>query len=121
MSDSVSALYLCDACGKTAGSVELSVTPEERLCLRVIGPVADTKFFLDRDARQGILTVLRDEGPLSLYQIHSEYAPFFCPDCAKNYCKDCWRMTPIFDEDFPGWYDCTEGYCPQGHRRILDD
>ena len=121
MSDTASAIYFCDACGKAAGSVALSVAPEERLSLRVTGPVANAEFFLTKDLQPVILSALRAEGPSRLYQIYSEYAPFFCPDCGKNYCRNCWQMTTRYDDDFPGWYDSTEGICPQGHRRILDD
>lgn len=121
MSDVASGVYICHDCGAVAGSIELSMTPEERLCVRVVGPVAETRYFLDAIARPRILDALRREGAQPLYQVSPDYAPFYCPDCAKNYCRNCWQATPLFDDDFPGWYDCTEGICPQGHRRILDD
>ena len=47
---------------------------------------------------------------------------FHCWACAADYCQACWRIgPPEFDEDFPGFYDCTEGICPAGHSQVVDD
>ena len=45
-------------------------------------------------------------------------APFYCPDCDLNYCRGDWNTFSIFDE---GFYDCTIGICPYGHRYTVDD
>jgi hypothetical protein len=121
MSDTASAIYLCDSCGTVAGSIELENATHDQLCLRVVGPVGETRYFLDAEVRRALLPAMRTQGSLALYELKPEYAPFFCPVCGRNYCRNCWRMTTIFDDDFPGWYDSTEGYCREGHRRLLDD
>jgi hypothetical protein len=47
---------------------------------------------------------------------------FHCWECDADYCDTCWRIgPPEFDEDFPGFYDCTEGICPAGHAQVVDD
>ncbi len=47
---------------------------------------------------------------------------FHCWECDADYCEACWRIgPPEFDEDFPGFYDCTEGICPAGHIQVVDD
>lgn len=47
---------------------------------------------------------------------------FHCWQCDSDYCQTCWRIgPPEFDEDFPGFYDCTRGVCPAGHTQVVDD
>lgn len=61
-------------------------------------------------------------GARALYEYNSEWASFYCPQCAGAYCREHWRLEMQFDDDgLPGWYDCTYGTCPVGHRRIVDD
>ena len=56
--------------------------------------------------------------PAALRQIDWELAPFYCPDCAQNYCRADWHPNVLFDD---GFYDCTMGQCPSGHEHIIDD
>ncbi len=42
----------------------------------------------------------------------------YCPKCDKVYCHGHYYLKEIWEE---GFYDCTLGTCPQGHRRIVDD
>ena len=45
-------------------------------------------------------------------------APFYCPECGQAYCRADWHTYVVFDE---GFYDCTIGTCPAGHRHTVDD
>lgn len=69
------------------------------------------------DAVQAILSSDTPD-PVALRRINPELAPFFCPDCGLNYCRADWDSYPVFDE---GFYDCTIGICPGGHRHTVDD
>jgi hypothetical protein len=42
----------------------------------------------------------------------------YCPECKKMYCTQHYSAREFFDE---GFYDYTEGTCPKGHTRIVDD
>lgn len=42
----------------------------------------------------------------------------YCPDCDKVYCRGHYFLDEVWDE---GFYDCTYGTCPDGHRRMIDD
>ncbi|UCC19243.1 MAG: hypothetical protein JSV62_14245 [Promethearchaeota archaeon] len=42
----------------------------------------------------------------------------FCPECNKIYCWEHYDAREEYDE---GFYDCTYGICPNGHKRIIDD
>lgn len=47
---------------------------------------------------------------------------FHCWTCNEDYCEKCWQIgPPTFDDDFPGFYDCTRGVCPEGHEQVVDD
>jgi hypothetical protein len=54
----------------------------------------------------------------ALWAGNNEWAPFYCPGCDACYCRDHWHAEMEFDE---GFYDCTWGTCPRGHRRMIDD
>lgn len=42
----------------------------------------------------------------------------YCPECDAIYCATHYHTRVEFDD---GFYDCTNGTCPHGHTRILDD
>ncbi|HLQ54640.1 MAG TPA: hypothetical protein VK162_10235 [Streptosporangiaceae bacterium] len=54
----------------------------------------------------------------ALHAVDWELAPFWCRGCRTCYCRYCWNALVLFDE---GFYDCTDGICPAGHRQMLDD
>lgn len=42
----------------------------------------------------------------------------YCPECQTTYCGLHYNAQEEFDE---GFYDCTYGVCPRGHKRLLND
>ncbi|MFX0039551.1 MAG: hypothetical protein ACFFCY_09365 [Promethearchaeota archaeon] len=42
----------------------------------------------------------------------------YCPECNKIY---CWEHYDAKEEYDDGFYDCTYGVCPNGHKRMIDD
>ncbi|UCH98488.1 MAG: hypothetical protein JSV88_17025 [Candidatus Aminicenantes bacterium] len=42
----------------------------------------------------------------------------YCPKCGKIYCARHYQTREEYDE---GYYDCTRGTCPRGHKRIIHD
>ena len=65
-----------------------------------------------------VVEALRSQDAKALYAFDEEFANFWCPTCEKSYCKDHWQTDQVFDE---GFFDYVEGFCPQGHRRMLMD
>lgn len=53
-----------------------------------------------------------------LREMSVDYAPCYCRGCRASYCAQHWRTEMVEDE---GFYDCTYGTCPAGHRQLLDD
>lgn len=56
-----------------------------------------------------------------LWRVDPLWAPFYCPECDVSYCRDHWTTEVVFADDAPGWYEHTNGRCPKGHVRMLDD
>ena len=56
--------------------------------------------------------------PVALRRIDWNLAPFYCSDCDLNYCRADWHTYVLVDE---GFYDCTMGTCPGGHKHMVDD
>jgi hypothetical protein len=56
--------------------------------------------------------------PAAVRRIDRDLVPFYCPDCAQNYCRAHWRARV---QSGDGFYDCTIGRCPHGHEHMIDD
>jgi hypothetical protein len=67
---------------------------------------------LERGDIDGVHRYTKKKGLLE-YGIDS-----YCPECKKVYCTMHYSTREFFDE---GFYDYTEGTCPRGHTRIIDD
>ncbi len=127
----VRAVYVCAECGEEAAVVELVPrgakhpdfeaddflsAPGTLVSRDVIGEQmtaaeeADLEPIAERLAAAG-----RADTPLS----GAEHSRSFCPECRACYCQEHWQFEPVFEDG--GWYDCTYGTCPHGHRTMLDD
>ncbi len=51
----------------------------------------------------------------------SEGMDAYCPECSCIYCREHYHIQTVMADDYPGFYDCTTGLCPNGHKRIIDD
>jgi hypothetical protein len=115
---------LCDVCSKTAivfkmglfldkrGFVYTGITHETTLDESQMPTVFA---FLTNDDLAGLHKFLNKE--TNMYEGLDAY----CPECDKVYCRNHMRTEVVMDEDDPGFYDCTYGTCPAGHRRMIDD
>lgn len=79
-----------------------------------LGKTLDNRATAVRDA-------LQHSSARQLYDIHFLWAPFYCAECHESYCWTCWNPRVVMDDEDPGWYDCTDGTCPKGHERKIDD
>lgn len=120
MSEIRSATFFCAKCGEVAGSLELLPSPTSP-SLRVEGPAAQSLMRISPQLAARLDEALTVGTPGALYTLSFEYAPSYCPECKLCYCHQCWELETVFDEDFAGFYDCTYGICPHGHRCLVDD
>jgi predicted RNA-binding Zn-ribbon protein involved in translation (DUF1610 family) len=51
--------------------------------------------------------------PAELRHVDVNLAPFYCPDCGKNYCHADWRTYVLEDKSYSA---STRGTCPGGHQ-----
>ncbi len=114
-----SATFYCAACGKPAGSVSVVPSPSmpgNRLV--ITGFMEHTIEATYGPTFSEALPALAAGDARALYDLDESWAPFYCPTCDRSYCGDHWHQQVEFDD---GFYDCTYGTCPQGHRRMVDD
>jgi hypothetical protein len=60
-----------------------------------------------------IRSALNERDSRSLYKLARSSMSFYCPKCDAWYCRDHWQLAVEFDQ---GFYDCTYGTCPAGHK-----
>lgn len=113
--------FTCQVCGETAAHVSLETPAAGNARLVISASVMDQESSAPPRLLAALRLALASGDPASLYAVDLFFAPFFCPQCNACYCAHHWIAFPCFDDDFPGWYDCTYAFCPQGHRRIIDD
>lgn len=109
--------FNCAQCGAVAAT--LTLNEQNQLIQEGFAGVI-TEGIAPTTRRQLTAAILAADAA-ALYRMDQFWAPFYCPTCKQVYCYNHWTMQIQFDDDFPGWYDCTYGVCPQGHRRLLDD
>jgi hypothetical protein len=114
------ARFLCAECGQKAGHIRLFGSPSEAKLWRdsftsVLTSAVSAEHF-------PLIHLALEQGDVrALYAVDLEYTPFFCPQCEAVYCGSHWQKWPVFDSDFPGWFDSCRGRCPKGHERMLED
>ncbi|HSU16718.1 hypothetical protein [Longimicrobium sp.] len=111
--------FTCAECGALAGRVEVVPSPtagRHRLVLSIFFSMWQEMPEDGRYARA--IAAIDAHDARTLWQGWFEWAPFFCPECDACYCRDHWRMEMDLDE---GFFDCTWGTCPRGHRRMIED
>ena len=111
------AAFSCAQCGEVAATIRLN----EQGQLVQEGFWGTSTEAVSPNVQPVIEAALATANADALYQLDRFWAPFYCPTCRRVYCYNHWLIIPEFDEDFPGWYDCSYGTCPQGHRRLIDD
>ena len=70
-----------------------------------------------------LFSILQKKDLLGVHNFMKKYHSYegvdaYCPECNKIYCWEHYNAREEFDD---GFYDCTYGECPNGHRRMIDD
>ena len=123
-SASASRVFPCSLCSNTAGIVEILSTGHPRglskdsstICIG--GFIGEERVVLSDSAERDLRACLAAADPAGLYHLEHLWAPFYCPTCARVYCVEHWTVVPEYDEEF---FDHSHGYCPEGHRRLIED
>lgn len=78
---------------------------------------------LRKDHANSLFEILENEDLSGVHQFMLKYHSLegldaYCPECDKIYCWEHYNARVEYDD---GFYDCTMGECPAGHRRMIDD
>ncbi|MBX3016031.1 MAG: hypothetical protein KF832_31205 [Caldilineaceae bacterium] len=111
------AQFYCTQCNALAATLTLDA--EQQLVQRDFWGVTTEK--IQSATYPALALAVAAADAAALYKIDFLWVPFYCPTCQQVYCYTHWTLETTADDDFPGWYDCTYGTCPQGHRRLIDD
>ena len=116
------ATFYCALCNNLAGTVELlPATHAEALSKKPTIAIKDfigTEHVVVSGDPSALETALHNSDATALYKIERLWAPFYCPECSKIYCPSHWKIFPVYDGDF---FDCSYGYCPENHKRLVED
>lgn len=112
----------CAICGELAVEYKIGVgqfDKEENLLYR--GIICGTS--LNKRLAPQLFGILENEdiaGAHEFMKKHHSYEGLdaYCPECDKIYCWNHYKLEEEWDE---GFYDCTNGECPKGHKRMIDD
>ena len=120
-SDTVAeARFMCSACDKEAGQMDLSGKPS-RAYLGLDSFVGSLSILVPRKHFERARTAIAKCDAGTLYSLDLVYVPFFCPQCCAIYCGGHWARWDVFDDEDPSWHDSIRGRCPKGHERKLQD
>jgi hypothetical protein len=111
------AIFPCGLCEKPAATIRLAADGE----IVIDGLVCRMTMNVAPERQPRVRAILETLDVRGLYALNDEWASFYCPSCGRSYCADHWQLDVRYDDDFSGWYDCTYGTCPMGHRRMVDD
>jgi hypothetical protein len=131
---------VCGACGARAGTVALIDQRSSLLhrvagllprpfrrprswvtaawVIRITGFIGAEDWALGSDALPAVQDALRSGDVKALYRTHPLWAPFYCPECDHSKTSQQWRSIEHYDDDI---FEYPEGWCPAGHRRMIED
>ena len=112
----------CSICGEIAIEYSIGVgqfDKEEKLLYR--GIIFGTS--LNKKLADELFEILKNEDIARAHEFMRKYHSYegldvYCPECDKVYCWNHYKIEEEWDE---GFYDCTYGECPEGHKRMIDD
>ncbi|HEV2987155.1 MAG TPA: hypothetical protein VG759_01845 [Candidatus Angelobacter sp.] len=118
------AVFLCSLCANAAAVVEV-LSPEHPQALSkdnsticISGFIGEERVVLSKSAEAALRACLATADAAALHALEQLWAPFYCPACKRNYCVKHWTVVPEYDQEF---FDHSHGYCPEGHRRLIED
>lgn len=112
----------CSVCGKIAVKFKIGygrLDEKESLVFR--GITLETS--LNVKLAEILFKILQKKNLLGVHNFMKKYHSLegvdaYCPECDKNYCWEHYNAREKYDD---GFYDCTYGECPKGHKRMIDD
>src|SRR5512138_3860527 len=83
--------YVCEACGDVAGQLMLEFfRKHDDVTLVIDGITGQTSTWLSQEQAQRLGEIIKSGQPRPLFDWNGEWASFYCPDCARVYCRKHW-------------------------------
>ncbi|MDP7025242.1 MAG: HD domain-containing protein [Kiritimatiellia bacterium] len=108
-------IFKCAKCGAEAGRIT-AIPDEKRLVVE--GIICDFSTQPDSERFPKQLEQVRSGDTEAFLGEDGGWTQSYCRHCEKFYCRKHWDTGVVYDD---GFYDYTEGTCPEGHRIKLDD
>ena len=112
MTDAV--IVTCERCSGEAAKIALLLNGVRRT-----GFMGEVTKFGDAEELHRLAEMIRSADFASARGADADFVAFHCRACNRSYCDRCWRIGPPEFDD--GFYDCTNGTCPEGHEQTVDD
>ncbi|NVM16223.1 MAG: hypothetical protein HWN80_00800 [Candidatus Lokiarchaeota archaeon] len=112
----------CSVCGKNSVECKIGYGRFDEHESLVYSGITHSRS-LRKDLANNLFKILKKENLSGVHQFMQKYHSIegldaYCPDCDKIYCWEHYNAREEYDD---GFYDCTMGECPAGHRRMIDD
>ncbi|MHA1233624.1 MAG: hypothetical protein ACTSQL_00905 [Promethearchaeota archaeon] len=113
---------LCSVCGKISIGYRIGIGRFDEHESLIYTGITHSRS-LRKELASELFGILKDENLLGVHQFMQKYhsqegLDAYCPQCDNIYCWDHYKAREEYDD---GFYDCTYGECPSGHRRMIDD
>lgn len=112
----------CSVCGKISVKCKIGYGRFDKQESLVYSGITHSRS-LSKSLANKLFKMLKKEDLSGVHSFMEEHLCFegmdaYCPKCDKNYCWEHYNARVEYDD---GFYDCTMGECPAGHRRMIDD
>ncbi len=112
----------CSVCGKISVKIHIGV-PIYSKDLRLVYEGITHYTGYDLKVAKDVFALLSTGNLKALHQLFEDRLVYegidaYCPECDKIYCYIHYNAVQNFDD---GFYDDTDGTCPQGHTRMIHD
>lgn len=105
-------------CARFSFSIKEHSNNTKAFSLQLTGFLMDLTAHVSEQIYYQVQNFIHLQDSQNIYAIDREFAPYFCPQCDRNYCDKHWLRETLYDE---GFYDAEYGICPKGHRKMLFD
>jgi hypothetical protein len=112
----------CSSCGKISVEYKIGFGRFDDLESLVYSGITHSRS-LRKDLATELFEIIKKKNILGVHQFMQKYhssegLDAYCPQCDTIYCWEHYNAREEYDD---GFYDCTYGTCPNGHRRMIDD
>jgi hypothetical protein len=112
----------CSVCGKISVECKIGYGRFDKHKSLVYSGITHSRS-LNKNLAEKLFPLLKKGDIEKTHEFMKDYMCYegidaYCPDCDKVYCWEHYNARVEYDD---GFYDCTMGECPKGHRRMIDD